>query len=195
MTGTTGRPAVPDWLPGLPRKDHPSWSVFIDTHYLPLFGWVLQQIKHSDDARDIVQETFARAYQGGRAYESEAYARNWLYKVASNLIHDRGRHRRRHVRLSLDQLKDYSAVELPDARTPPPDLLLEAAELEHDRSRELAAALRRVPPQYRVILFLRYYMGMKRGEIAQAFGIKEQDVSNRLHRGLERLREYLGAAV
>src|SRR5262245_45699346 len=95
MTGITGRPAVPDWLTGLPRKDHASWSEFIDLHYLPLYGWVLQQIKHSDDARDIVQETFARAYQGGREYESEAYARNWLYKVASNLIHDRGRHRRR----------------------------------------------------------------------------------------------------
>lgn len=195
MTGTTGGVAVPIWLAGLPRKHHPSWEQFVHQHYQPLFGWVLQQIQHADDASDIVQEAFARAYQGGRAYESECYARNWLYKVASNLIHDRGRQRRRHVRLSLDQLKDASAVELPDVRTPAPDLLLEEAELAESRSRELAVALGRVPSQYRVVLFLRYYMGLKRSEIALLFGVKEQDVSNRLHRGLERLREYLGAPV
>ena len=59
------------------------------------------------------------------------------------------------------------------------------------RTQRLLDALAGVPPQYRIVLFLRFYMGMTRTFIADFLGIKEQDVSNRQHRGLMKLRESL----
>jgi RNA polymerase sigma-70 factor (ECF subfamily) len=183
------------WRTGESSEQRQCWVAFVEATEKPLYGWVCQQLKNPEDARDIVQEAFVRFYKSDKEFQTEAHARNWLYRVAGNLIADRGRERRRHPRLSLDRLKEISAVEIPDPSGEEPGALLEKAEEEQARASLLLAALDRLPGHYRVVLFLRYYMSMKRGEIASILGIKEQDVSNRLHRGLEKLREFLQVSV
>jgi RNA polymerase sigma-70 factor (ECF subfamily) len=180
------------WLTRVSPEQRQQWVAFVETTERPLYGWTCQQLKHPEDARDVVQEAFLRFYRSEKGFQTEAHARNWLYRVAANLIADRGRDRRRHPRLSLDRLKDASAVEIPDPSGDEPVNLLEREEEDQARTSNVRQALDRLPGHYRVVLFLRYYMSLKRGEIAGILGIKEQDVSNRLHRGLEKLREFLG---
>ena len=180
------------WLTRVSAGQRRRWVAFVEATEKQLYGWTFQQLKHPEDAHDVTQEAFLRFYTSEKGFQTEAHARNWLYRVAANLIADRGRERRRHPRLSLDRLKETSAVEIPDPAGEEPINLLERAEEDQARAGRLQQALARLPGHYRVVLFLRYYLSLKRGDIAGILGIKEQDVSNRLHRGLEKLRAFLG---
>jgi RNA polymerase sigma-70 factor (ECF subfamily) len=106
-----------------------------------------------DAAHDVVQEAFARALRGSRELRREESLAAWVWRIAWRIaMRERGR-----------SIED----ELPD----------ELTILEEARDPALAAAVRSLPPQRRLVLFLRYYADFSYGEIAEAVGIAEGTVA------------------
>jgi RNA polymerase sigma-70 factor (ECF subfamily) len=106
-----------------------------------------------DAARDVVQEAFATALQTSSRLRQQGSLAAWVWKIAYNrALRERGR---------------PTTVELPE------DLTI----LNEERHPALAAALKTLPPQRRLIVFLRYFAGFSYNEIAEALDISEGTVS------------------
>jgi len=150
---------------------------------------------HADDAEDVMQEALIKTYRYvSRIREPEAF-RPWLYRTVRNACLMRRRRRvdePSHL-LSLDDVMPSPTGPRPlDA--PAPDKDPEALVINTRLRRRLKLALKALPPQYRVIVFLREMEGLSTREVAQVVGVSEANVKTRLHRARLFLQQRLGDA-
>lgn len=150
---------------------------------------------HADDADDAMQEALLKTYRFASQIKEPAAFRTWLYRTVKNacLIGRRKRvHEPAHM-VSLDAL-----IELPDGSTqamdvpdvgPRPDEVMTNTRLR----RSLRRALQQLPPEFRIIVFLREIEGLSTREVAEVVGISEANVKTRLHRARLFLRQQLEA--
>jgi RNA polymerase sigma-70 factor, ECF subfamily len=160
-------------------------------------GAVYRLIGNHEEARDLSQEAFLKAYRALGTFKKEARFSSWLYQIAINATRDRLRRRRRSAPdLSLDDLGADAEGALRDAR-PSALALMES----HDLSRAVAAAMAALPEEQREVVILKEYEGLTFPEIAVALDVPLSTVKTRLYRGLTQLRARLerqgihGAAV
>lgn len=159
-----------------------------------LRAYVGQIVKSPEEARDLVQEAFIRAWSNLNQYNPTFRFSTWLFRIAHNLAIDQLRRRRRPL-VSLDAGEDEEgsvrALDPADSRRGP------LAELAN---RELAEALAReidnLPAAYRELVTLRHFVGLAYTEIAELKGLPLGTVKNKLFRAhsvlREALRSYLG---
>jgi RNA polymerase sigma-70 factor (ECF subfamily) len=151
---------------------------------------------HADDADDAMQEALLKTFRfAGQIKEPEAF-RTWLYRTVKNacLINRRRRvHEPEHF-VSLDELAGppeggLQRLDVVDPGRRPDEMMA------NSRLRErLRRALQSLPPDYRVIVFLREVEGLSTREVARVVGISEANVKTRLHRARLALRQQLEAA-
>jgi RNA polymerase sigma-70 factor (ECF subfamily) len=135
-----------------------------------------------DEARDVAQEAFLKAYRGLSGFKQEARFSSWLYQIAVNLCRDRLRRRRTRAAVSLDELESSGSV-LVEGGPGVQDALIRE---------DLASAVRRaisaLSPEQREVVILKEYQGLTFLEIAQALDVPVSTVKTRLYRGLGQLR-------
>jgi RNA polymerase sigma-70 factor (ECF subfamily) len=135
-----------------------------------------------DEARDVAQEAFLKAYRGLSGFKREARFSSWLYQIATNLCRDRLRRRRARPQVSLEALEETGPV-IVETRPGADERLLE---------RDLAEAVRRaihaLPEEQREVVILKEYQELTFLEIAQALDVPVSTVKTRLYRGLVQLR-------
>lgn len=138
------------------------------------------------DSDDAMQEALLQTFRNARYIREPKAFRSWLYRTVKNacLI---GR-RRRAIDQHTGPLGDGPAFEVADS-APGADLEVESAE-ERERIR---AALARLAPAHREVVFLRDLEGLSTREVARVIGISEANVKVRLHRAHAQLRTRLGA--
>jgi RNA polymerase sigma-70 factor (ECF subfamily) len=138
---------------------------------------------HEDDARDVVQEAYLRAYRGLRRFRGDSQFTTWLYRItancSANLIAKRARTR-------TEALPD----DVPLVDTHPDHDPEERAEGEADRA-WVAGALAELPARLRQVIVLRDIYDLPHGSIAKELGISEAAAKVRLHRARRRLKELL----
>ncbi|MBY8345014.1 sigma-70 family RNA polymerase sigma factor [Streptomyces spinosirectus] len=157
-----------------------------------------------DDAEDLVQETFLRAWRARDAFERRAGARTWLYRIATNACLDfQRRTARRPQRYEPVPGMNHGTGEAPDRITwlqPYPDDELPAAEEDGPDvaavSREtlelvFLAALQHLPPRQRAVLILRDVLGLTAAETAEALGLTVASANSALQRARPTLRDRL----
>jgi RNA polymerase sigma-70 factor (ECF subfamily) len=123
-----------------------------------------------EDARDAVQEAFARALRARRSYRGTGSLQAWVWRIA--------------LRTALEQRRTGTRTSLGE---------LDPELVEPDRQPALSAALRQLPPRKRVVVFLRYFADLSYAEIADACGISEGTVSATLTQARAALLEQLEA--
>ena len=138
---------------------------------------------HEDDARDVVQEAYLRAYRGLRRFRGDSQFTTWLYRItancSANLLVKRARTR-------TETLPDDAPlVDLHPEHDPE-----ERAAGEADRAR-VAGALAELPARLRQVIVLRDIYDLPHGSIAKELGISEAAAKVRLHRARRRLKELL----
>jgi RNA polymerase sigma-70 factor (ECF subfamily) len=149
-------------------------------------GAIYRVVGADEDARDLCQEAFLKAYRGLGGFKKEARFSSWLYQIAVNVCRDRMRRQRGKTVVSLDELS--SAGELPFKGTGPSALeLMEAGDL----SRTVAAAVASLPEEQREVIVLKEYQDLTFLEIAEALDVPVSTVKTRLYRGLTQLRQRL----
>ncbi len=143
-----------------------------------------------EEARDLVQETFIRAWRHLEQYDARFRFSTWLFRIAHNLAIDHLR-RRRQPTVSLELGEDDEGGDL---RMDPADV--RRGPLGDLANRELAGALvreiERLPESYRELVTLRHLVGLSYNEIADLKGLPLGTVKNKLFRAHSVLREVLG---
>ncbi len=170
----------------LAAGDRDALAPLMGRHYRRLYRIALSYLRQPDDALDVVQEAFVKAFQSASRWDGSAEAGPWLARITVNLSIDRWRRNRRRVQTFTPLAESDHAVSLADLG-PSPDRRLEGREA----GERVAAALRDLPERQRAVVVLRHYQDMSLAEIAQTLGMSLGTVKSSLHRALGRMRTVL----
>ena len=166
--------------------DTAAFDVLVQRWDRKIQGAIYRFVGPTEDARDLCQEAFLKAYRGLRTFKKDARFSSWLYQIALNVCRDRLRRRRGRTVLSLDELDEngQDTAVLPD---PSPLDLAEGQDIARRVSRAVAA----LPEDQREVIVLKEYQGLTFAEISDMLAVPLSTVKTRLYRGLVQLRERL----
>ena len=154
-----------------------------------VYNVALRILGNSEDAADMTQEAFIKAFNSLSGFRGDSKFSVWLTRIVSNLCLDflRSRSRRPTVSLSVeDDEGDDVQLDIADV-SQSPELLLERSLTRESVRRGLKA----LPEDYREILLLREIQGLSYDEIAEALNIEVGTVKSRIFRGRKKLCDYL----
>jgi RNA polymerase sigma-70 factor, ECF subfamily len=151
-----------------------------------IHGAIYRIVGADDDARDLCQEAFLKAYRGLGTFKREARFSSWLYQIALNVCRDRIRRRRGKTVVSLDELEETRDGGLRTAGPSALDLLV-ARDLRHI----VAEAMGTLRAEEREVVILKEYQELTFPEIAEVLDVPLSTVKTRLYRGLTQLRHEL----
>jgi RNA polymerase sigma-70 factor (ECF subfamily) len=167
--------------------DPESFNQLIKRWEKPIYALAYRTIGREDDARDVVQETFLRAFRGLSGFKGQAKFSSWLYRITLNLCRDwMRRQRRAPVVVTPDGVDLVElAGESEEVET------ADAAVERKDLSRAIARAMTALPEEQRAAIVLKEYHGLTFQEIADLLGCPLSTVKTRLYQGLTVLRKEL----
>ena len=169
------------------RGELPAFEELVRRHEKRVYAVALRSSGSPEDAEDITQEGFLRAWRSIEEFRGDSGFSTWLFRITMNLCVDHARHK--HAQPQTQPLvmgEEESERPLPDT-APTPEEHLDNSEL----GRELAAALDEVSEEHRRIVLLRDVSGMSYTEIAEVLEISEGTVKSRLSRARIALRKVL----
>lgn len=169
--------------------DTDAFEALVLEHQNKVYSLALRMVGNEEDARDMAQEAFIRAFNSLASFRGESKFSVWLYRLTSNICIDflRGRAKRRTVSLNWeDEDGDEGELEIPDERFSP-EARLERTELRESVRRGLDS----LSPEYREILLLREINGLSYDEISRALNLEEGTVKSRIFRARKKLSEFL----
>ena len=167
--------------------DVESFNQLITRWERPIYALAYRVIGQEEDARDVCQETFLRAFRGLAGFKGQAKFSSWLYRIALNLCRDWIRRRRRTPISALPE-----DVELEDlASEAGPSESVEDLVARRELSGVVEVAMARLPEEQRTAIILKEYHGMTFQEIADLQGCPLSTVKTRLYQGLSVLRRDL----
>lgn len=166
--------------------DYDAFQALFERHRALAYRFAYQMVPRRDDAEDIVQEAFVRAYQNLGRYRDEAKFTTWLLRIVSNLCTDHARTRNR--RDNLEQQEAAGALAwMTENNDPDP-----VDELESDRRViALRKALNAMPVHHRNVIVLRDIEEREYSEIAQILGCTVGGAKLRVLRARRALRDRL----
>ena len=135
-----------------------------------------------EEAKDVAQEAFLKAYRALGGFKREARFSSWLYQIATNLCRDRLRRRRSRGTVSLEEMEETGGA-IVETRPGAHDRLL-----QEDLARAVRRAIHALGEEQREVVILKEYEGLTFLEIAQALDVPVSTVKTRLYRGLGQLR-------
>lgn len=157
-----------------------AWEHLVQAHQQPVFRLAYLLLGDADDAEDIAQETFIRAYNALGRFNPDRPLRPWLMRIATNLCHNWRRSAGRYLAALRNLLQT--------------DLLSGSGNLTADQPLEAAElwnAVRRLKFEDQKLIYLRYFLDCSEADTAQALNVAAGTVKSRTHRALTRLRSVL----
>jgi RNA polymerase sigma-70 factor, ECF subfamily len=165
------------------RGDAAAFENLVIRHERYVYNLALRVVCNPEDAQDIAQQAFVRAWQAMPQFRGEARFSTWLYRIVTNLCYNRLPRIRRELS-ALDP--DENALALPDERQEPEGVVL-AAGMRH----AVQVAFAALPESYRLLVTLRHLQEMSYEEIAQVTGMPLGTVKTGIFRARRLLREAL----
>ncbi len=165
------------------QGDHASFEELVRMTYVDAYNLAYRLTGDEEDARDVVQDAYLRAFRGLRRFRGDAQFTTWLYRITANCASSSLGKRVRHRHDVLDD--DEEIIDL-SARADP----AEQADRSAVRER-VKAALAELPPRLRAVVVLRDVYDLSHEAIAAELGISESAAKVRLHRARRKLRERL----
>jgi RNA polymerase sigma-70 factor, ECF subfamily len=164
---------VRDCLAGDPR----AFAALVEQYEKPVYNVALRMLRDPEDARDIAQSVFLKAWQNLSSYDPKFKFYSWIYRMAINE--------------SLNVLRTRGRDEEPvDERLPaqgagPPDLLADG-----QRREAVLAAVHRLKPEQRSVIVLRYFLDLAYEDVGEILGVDPKTVKSRLHTARQLLKEH-----
>jgi RNA polymerase sigma-70 factor, ECF subfamily len=162
--------------------DEDAFAELVMLHADGVYGALRRFGLGDDEADEVAQEVFLRAWRGLARFEERAQLSTWLYRIAFNEA-QRRRSRRAPARAVADPDGEDPILALPDS----PDLAPEAQALSREFEQILDRALAQLPEQWRDAVVLRDIQGLSTEEAAEVVGVRQAAFKSRLHRGRMRL--------
>lgn len=179
-------------LEALRNGDRVEYARMVDAYYEMIYKLAFRMLDNAQDAEDILQETFIKAYKHLKNFDGRSSLSTWLYRIATNealmLIR-----RRKPEALSISEpsdleTEDQQPFEIIDWRFLPEETFLSDELKDH-----LDRAVSKLPLTLRMVFILRDMQGLSTRETSEALEISEMAVKTRLSRARLRLREELSS--
>ena len=158
------------------RGDLEAFAPLVARYQKPLFNVALRMVRDREDARDITQTAFVKAYEKLRSFDRRHRFFSWIYRIAVNECLNFVSRRRPERPLLAD---------VPASDDPQRDA--EASEL----AARVQDALVTLTPDYRLVVILRHFLGLSYVEMSETLMIPEKTVRSRLYTARQRLAEVL----
>lgn len=166
-----------------------AFDLLVGRYRDPLANYVYRFLGDAKEGEDLLQETFLRVYRNRHSYRRIAKFSTWLYTIAGNLARSEYRKRKRRRVYSLQSVnrddEEYE-VEIPDDTFLPDD---HAECVMQDR--QIQAALKLIPEEFREVVVLRDVQQLAYEEIADITGLPMGTVKSRINRGRTKLQSIL----
>lgn len=171
------------------RGDDGAAEEMVRLHSGPVYRLAYRLLGDRDEARDLTQEVFLRAFRRLDGFRAESSLKTWLFRITTNAARNRRRSWSRKHRSRTVPLDEASEGELPPVATltaggPGPEQELLASAIRH----RLAEALQELPRDFREAVVLRDVEGMDYRTMARILGVRVGTVKSRIARGREALR-------
>jgi RNA polymerase sigma-70 factor (ECF subfamily) len=171
------------------KGDEQAFTVLVDRHLAGVYSFALRLVGSKEEAEDIAQQTFVKAWKNLGRFRKGMKLRTWLLTIARNAAIDEMRKKRPALFSEFMKEDEESGMEerLPDVSP--------GADEHFDmtlRAEALEAALEKISPPYREILILHYREALTLEEAARALGIPLNTAKSRDRRALIALRKILG---
>lgn len=167
--------------------DGDAFAQLVLAYEKPIYNLCLRMCGSVDDAMDLTQETFLKAWRNLAAFRGDAAFSTWLYRLCSNVCIDHLRREGKRKILPLhteDDDGEERTIDVADP-APGPQERLEAA----DQRQQVADALQSLEPEYREALTLRVLHDMSYADIADILQVREGTVKSRIARAREKMRQ------
>jgi RNA polymerase sigma-70 factor (ECF subfamily) len=172
------------------KRDLDAFAKIVDAYQTRILGFLRRMLRDEDDALDLAQEVFLRAFQSLDSFDGRSSLRSWLFTIAYNLCVDRARRRARSPKnVSMDaELTEDGPCELPDLRWDPA-----MAALHGELSGAVESALESMSDKLKSVLLMHDREDMGYEEIARAVNVPVGTVKSRLFLARAHLKRELRA--
>ena len=164
------------------KGDSEAFGILVERYQRRVVGVALAVVHNQDDAIELAQETFVRAFENLSKFESRSSFSTWLYRIAANIAIDFWRREARHVVLRGEDAENEIG-KLPSSQG---DSFKEVSRGE--LSARLRRALEELTPEHRAVILLREVEGMSYDEISEVLDCPRGTVMSRLHYARTHLR-------
>jgi RNA polymerase sigma-70 factor (ECF subfamily) len=167
-----------------------AFEVLVGRYRQRVYSLAYSMLRNEQDAIDLSQETFVKAWQAIRGFKKNASFYTWLYRITTNLCIDFVRKRDRRPTVPLEDTVDpdvSASLEIAPSNRPMPAEELRRKELRA----QIDAALAELSPEHRAVVQLREFEGLDYAEIAKAVGCQMGTVMSRLHYARKHLQKLL----
>ena len=177
------------WLKQAAAGSAEAFEQLVLKYQTAVYNLCLRMTGDPEDAADMTQESFLKAWRNLESFQGNSAFSTWLYRLASNTCLDHLRSVKRRPQLSLvmeDEDGETQALDVPDSAPSPEEQVIAL-----DEQSRLNDALQALEEDQRQILILRAVNGLSYTEIAEALQLKEGTVKSRLARARDQLRKKL----
>jgi RNA polymerase sigma-70 factor (ECF subfamily) len=165
------------------KGDSDAFAALVDEHQRYIYNLAFRVLKDENEALDLTQETFVRAWTALPNFRGQSQFRTWLYRIVTNLCYNRLPNLRR----SLNDLGDDVMEEIPETNLDNP-----AHEFESNETRtHLYQAIDGLDANYKLLITLRYQHELSYDEIASTLNLPLGTVKTGIFRAKEQLRNWL----
>lgn len=165
---------VRDCLAGDPQ----AFAALVERYDRPVYNVALRMLRNPEDARDIAQTVFMKAYQNLASFDPQYKFYSWIYRMAIN------------ESLNFQRVRDRGAgpvdEHIPDENAGPSELLGDEQTRE-----QVLEAVDKLKPEYRAVVVLRYFVDRNYDDIAEILGIDARTVKSRLYTARQLLKDQL----
>ncbi len=165
------------------KGNHDAFAALVEEHQHYVYNLALRVVKDENEALDLTQETFVRAWTALPHFKGQSQLRTWLYRIVTNLCYNRLPKLRR----SLNDLGDDVMEDIPETNFNSP-----ASEFESNETRQhLNKAIQNLDANYQLLITLRYQNELSYEEIASTLNLPLGTVKTGIFRAKEQLRKKL----
>lgn len=178
-----------EWVEQARAGDTDAFRKIVERHSRKLFQSAYRLTGNEQNAEDVVQETFLKAFRNLQRFDGRSQFSTWLFRIAVNCAMDLMRKESR--RMARERAEDVVQMASLATEHPRPDRLAASREA----GRAVIRVLRRLSPTERAAFVLRHFEGYSSAEIGQMLGIRGGAARNAVFRAVGKLREALGPMV
>ena len=162
--------------------DANAFRFIVEKYEKPIFNLMYRTTCNLDEAADLAQDAFLRAYENIKKFKLGKRFYSWLYTIALNLARDHMRSKVRETKFHTEQKRDVNLA----------DNTMQSTETENFyETQSIYQALSQLPIDYREVLILKYKNDLTMEDIAKMLDISVSGAKMRVRRGLDKMRNYL----
>lgn len=153
-----------------------------------VYNLALRMVGDRDDAFDMTQEAFIKAYGSLSSFRGDSKFSVWIYRITTNVCLDflRSKSRKQQVSLTVSDDDEDAQLDIPDSKADPEQQLIKKISMQ-----SVEEGLKTLPDKQRQILVMRELCGMSYAEIGKALSLEEGTVKSRIFRARKRLCTFL----